>query len=62
MLTYFAYLKILFAYEDEKGEDIVEAMDFWKSQQRKSVMPDGGMEKMPQVTSPTGSYHSRVAQ
>lgn len=55
-------LQILFAYEDEKGEDIVEAMDFWKSQQRKSVMPDGGGEKMPPMASPTSSYHSRVAQ
>lgn len=54
--------EILFAYEDEKGEDVVEAMDFWKSQQRKSVMPDGNAEKMGQLVSPTGSYHSRVAQ
>ncbi|KAJ4418411.1 RHO1 GDP-GTP exchange protein 2 [Gnomoniopsis sp. IMI 355080] len=54
--------EILFAYEDEKGEDVVEAMDFWKSQQRKSVMPDGNAEKLGQLVSPTGSYHSRVAQ
>lgn len=52
----------MFAYEDEKGEDVVEAMDFWKSQQRKSTMPDGGAEKMGQLVSPTGSYHSRLAQ
>lgn len=50
--------QILFAYEDEKGEDVVEAMDFWKSQQRKSVMPDGSAEKMGQLVSPTGSNHS----
>lgn len=54
--------QILFAYEDEKGEDVVEAMDFWKSQQRKSVMPDGNGEKLGQLVSPTGSYHSRLAQ
>ncbi|KAK2600625.1 hypothetical protein N8I77_010146 [Diaporthe amygdali] len=46
--------EILFAYEDEKGEDVVEAMDFWKSQ-RKSVMPDGAMN------SPVGHY-ARITQ
>lgn len=30
--------EIIFAYEDERGEDVVEAMDFWKSQ-RKSELP-----------------------
>ncbi|OAA53515.1 Rho guanyl nucleotide exchange factor [Niveomyces insectorum RCEF 264] len=30
--------EIIFAYEDERGEDVVEALDFWKSQ-RKSEMP-----------------------
>ncbi|KAK3336141.1 CNH domain-containing protein [Cercophora scortea] len=27
--------EILFAYEDERGDDVVEAIDFWKSQQKK---------------------------
>ncbi|KAK0628611.1 CNH domain-containing protein [Bombardia bombarda] len=26
--------EILFAYEDERGEDIIEAIDFWKSQKK----------------------------
>lgn len=26
--------QILYAYEDEKGEDVVEAIDFWKSNRR----------------------------
>ncbi|CAK7269581.1 RHO1 GDP-GTP exchange protein 2 [Sporothrix epigloea] len=30
--------EIVFAYEDERGEDVVEALDFWKSQ-RRSEMP-----------------------
>ncbi|EAQ89752.1 conserved hypothetical protein [Chaetomium globosum CBS 148.51] len=30
--------EILFAYEDERGEDVIVAIDFWKSQ-RKSEMP-----------------------
>ncbi|ERS98476.1 ROM1/2 protein [Sporothrix schenckii 1099-18] len=30
--------EIIFAYEDERGEDVVEALDFWKSQ-RRSEMP-----------------------
>jgi hypothetical protein len=49
----------LFAYEDEKGEDVVEAMDFWKSQ-RKSGMPEGA-ERMSTMNSPVG-HHSRLAQ
>lgn len=51
--------EILFAYEDEKGEDVVEAMDFWKSQ-RKSGMPEGA-ERMSTMNSPVG-HHSRLAQ
>lgn len=31
-------VQIVFAYEDERGEDVVEALDFWKSQ-RKSEVP-----------------------
>ncbi|KAL1851627.1 RHO1 GDP-GTP exchange protein 2 [Diaporthe australafricana] len=52
--------EILFAYEDEKGEDVVEAMDFWKSQ-RKSVMPDGAQDRMSSMNSPIGHY-ARLAQ
>ncbi|TLS21927.1 uncharacterized protein PpBr36_09473 [Pyricularia pennisetigena] len=29
--------EIIFAYEDERGEDVVEALDFWKSQRRSEV-------------------------
>lgn len=32
--------EIIYAYEDERGEDVVEAMDFWAAQ-RRSEMPDG---------------------
>ncbi|ROT37584.1 Rho1 guanine nucleotide exchange factor 1 [Sodiomyces alkalinus F11] len=31
--------EILFAYEDEKGGDTVEALDFWKSTRRASELP-----------------------
>ncbi|EFW99050.1 Rho guanyl nucleotide exchange factor [Grosmannia clavigera kw1407] len=33
--------EIIFAYEDERGEEVVEALDFWKSQ-RKSELPGIG--------------------
>ncbi|KAH0430907.1 CNH domain-containing protein [Colletotrichum camelliae] len=29
--------EIIFAYEDEKGEDVVEAIDFWKSNRRSEI-------------------------
>ncbi|KAH6630359.1 CNH domain-containing protein [Chaetomium sp. MPI-SDFR-AT-0129] len=44
--------EILFAYEDERGEDVIEAIDFWKSQ-RKSEMLPGGLN----AGSPPGSSH-----
>ncbi|TQN70379.1 Rho1 guanine nucleotide exchange factor 1 [Colletotrichum shisoi] len=31
--------EIIFAYEDEKGEDVVEAIDFWKTNNRRSEIP-----------------------
>lgn len=31
-------LQILFAYEDERGEDAVESIDFWKSNKRSDVL------------------------
>ncbi|KAM0280636.1 hypothetical protein ACHAQH_003943 [Verticillium albo-atrum] len=31
--------EILFAYEDEKGEDVVEALDFWKNNRRSELPP-----------------------
>ncbi|CEJ82850.1 Putative Rho-guanyl nucleotide exchange factor [[Torrubiella] hemipterigena] len=30
--------EIIFAYEDERGEDVVEAIDFWKNTNRRSEM------------------------
>ncbi len=30
-------IQIIFVYEDERGEDVVEALDFWKSQRRSEV-------------------------
>jgi hypothetical protein len=33
--------QILFAYEDERGEDVVEAIDFWKSQRKSELYPGG---------------------
>ncbi|KAJ4298645.1 RHO1 GDP-GTP exchange protein 2 [Collariella sp. IMI 366227] len=44
--------EILFAYEDERGEDVIEAIDFWTSQ-RKSEMYPGGMSH----GSPPSSSH-----
>ncbi|CAK7221236.1 RHO1 GDP-GTP exchange protein 2 [Sporothrix bragantina] len=37
--------EIIFAYEDERGEDVVEALDFWKSQRRSEMplLPPGGV-------------------
>ena len=33
--------QILFAYEDERGEDVIEAIDFWKSQRKSELYPGG---------------------
>ncbi|KAK4124890.1 CNH-domain-containing protein [Parathielavia appendiculata] len=33
--------EIIFAYEDERGEDVVEAIDFWKSQRKSEMYPAG---------------------
>ncbi|KAL2130784.1 hypothetical protein VTI74DRAFT_5945 [Chaetomium olivicolor] len=33
--------EILFAYEDERGEDVIEAIDFWKSQRKSEMYPSG---------------------
>ncbi|KAL2144504.1 hypothetical protein VTI28DRAFT_9009 [Corynascus sepedonium] len=33
--------EILFAYEDERGEDVIEAIDFWKSQRKSELYPGG---------------------
>ncbi|KAL1872290.1 hypothetical protein VTK73DRAFT_1672 [Phialemonium thermophilum] len=55
--------EILFAYEDERGEDVVEAMDFWKSQRRSDVYSGSSAatsEKSPALSSP--SYNSRISQ
>ncbi|EJT70353.1 Rho1 guanine nucleotide exchange factor 1 [Gaeumannomyces tritici R3-111a-1] len=55
--------EIIFAYEDEKGEDIVEAMDFWKSQ-RRSEIPDATEERPPTASSTSGTipgYHPRMS-
>lgn len=38
--------EIILAYEDERGEDVIEAIDFWKSQ-RKSEMYYGGTSHPP---------------
>ena len=37
--------QIVFAYEDERGEDVVEALDFWKSQRRSELplLPASGV-------------------
>jgi len=46
--------QILFAYEDERGDDVIEALDFWKSQQRKSEMfPQGNNQGNTTPASPT---------
>lgn len=29
--------QIIFAYEDEKGEDVVEAIDFWKNSRKSEI-------------------------
>lgn len=30
--------QILFAYEDERGEDVVEAIDFWKNNRKSDAV------------------------
>ncbi|EON99598.1 putative rho guanyl nucleotide exchange factor protein [Phaeoacremonium minimum UCRPA7] len=52
--------EILYAYEDERGEDVVEALDFWKSQ-RRSELPQGSPDRLAGLGSPPG-HHSRLAQ
>ncbi|KAL2017052.1 hypothetical protein VTK56DRAFT_2625 [Thermocarpiscus australiensis] len=46
--------EILFAYEDERGEDVIEAIDFWKSQ-RKSEMYQGTTPSSPPSSSGASS-------
>jgi hypothetical protein len=45
--------QILFAYEDERGEDVIVAIDFWKSQ-RKSEYPGGIVPGSPPGSSAGG--------
>lgn len=42
--------EILFAYEDERGEDTVEAIDFWKSNRRSEIV--GSPSQPPQHLTP----------
>ena len=42
--------QILFAYEDERGEDVVEAIDFWKNDRRSQIL--GGPSTSPQIGNP----------
>ncbi|KAK8917279.1 hypothetical protein H634G_09130 [Metarhizium anisopliae BRIP 53293] len=42
--------EILFAYEDERGEDVVEAIDFWKND-RKSQILSGPSSSPPHLSS-----------
>lgn len=46
-------IQILVAYEDERGDDVVEAIDFWKSQ-RRSEVPHGTVSP-PQTGSGSGN-------
>ncbi|AEO65224.1 4daa57b4-df88-424a-bd71-ac98bf835f26 [Thermothielavioides terrestris] len=39
--------EILFAYEDERGDDVIEAIDFWKSQRKSEVLPAGASPGSP---------------
>ncbi|KAK3310825.1 CNH domain-containing protein [Chaetomium strumarium] len=39
--------EIIFAYEDERGEDVVEALDFWKSQRKSELYPTGATPGSP---------------
>ncbi|KAK1750245.1 CNH domain-containing protein [Echria macrotheca] len=50
--------EILYAYEDERGEDVIEAIDFWKSQRRSEVYSQSAMTlspSLPPVLPPIGS-------
>ncbi len=48
-------LQIIFAYEDERGEDVVESLDFWRSQ-RKSEIPTATIESGSSFGSPPNQY------
>ncbi|KAJ6443926.1 rho guanyl nucleotide exchange factor [Purpureocillium lavendulum] len=43
--------EILFAYEDERGEDVVEAIDFWKNTRKSELNP--GSLTSPQFSNPS---------
>ncbi|KAB5562915.1 CNH domain-containing protein [Coniochaeta sp. 2T2.1] len=57
--------EILFAYEDERGENVVEALDFWKSQRRSEVYngvpnaPPAGPDRSVASLQSLPGHHSR---
>ncbi len=51
--------QIIIAYEDERGEDVVEAIDFWKSQRRSELR--GPVDAPPVMESPHGGHHPRLS-
>lgn len=44
------YVQILFAYEDERGEDVVEAIDFWKNNRKSDAF--GSLQQQASVSPP----------
>jgi hypothetical protein len=59
------YHQILFAYEDERGENVVEALDFWKSQRRSEVYngaPAPAPDKSVASLQSLPGHHSRFGQ
>ncbi|KAL5598940.1 hypothetical protein BROUX41_003741 [Berkeleyomyces rouxiae] len=53
--------EILFAYEDERGYDVVDSLDFWKSN-RRSEVPPGGLGASPAVVAAPSASQAGVPQ
>jgi hypothetical protein len=52
----------LFAFEDERGDDVIEAMDFWKNARQSQLPPGaGGWNDRTSSISSAADQHSRLA-
>jgi hypothetical protein len=60
--TNLAARQILFAYEDERGEDVIVAIDFWKSQRKSEMYPSGINQVSPPSSSAGGSSRLGLIQ
>jgi hypothetical protein len=56
--------QIIYSYEDERGEDVIEAMDLWKNQRGSSVHGAQNLpvERSTAMGSPPLGHRSRFGQ